>query len=156
MPDPFLPISVSMSSRPQLPENLDTFRAKLQAAEVRETDPHLAFFNGKYCIRLRGFDEDPMNRTMVRKLGPHFSGTLVPGVHLAPPPEPATQRDQMDTGEEGGEAAAVVAELEHGRHAQERGEEDEDGWETDASEVDEGENVEAIETVMVLATDKDV
>ncbi|KAJ7850558.1 hypothetical protein B0H13DRAFT_1905643 [Mycena leptocephala] len=60
-----------------------------------------------------------------------FSGTLVPGVHLAPPPEPATQRDQMDTGEEEGEAAAVVAELERGRRAQEREEEDEDGWETD-------------------------
>jgi hypothetical protein len=52
--------------------------------------------------------------------------------------------------------------LERRRLAQERGEEDDDGWETDTSDVDEGEDVEveelaeAIETVMVLATDKDV
>ncbi|KAJ7831870.1 hypothetical protein B0H13DRAFT_2240523 [Mycena leptocephala] len=133
-------------------------------AEVRETDPHLAIFIGKYQMQWGRFDEDHMKRlrTMARKLGPRFSGTLVPGVRLAPPPEPATQGDRMDTEEEEGEAAAVAAELERGRLAQERGEEDDDGWETDTSDVDEGEDVEveelaeAIETVMVLATDKDV
>ncbi|KAJ7796630.1 hypothetical protein B0H13DRAFT_2245375 [Mycena leptocephala] len=133
-------------------------------AEVRETNPQLAFFIGKYRMQRGRFDEDHMKRlrTMARKLGPRFSGTLVPGVRLATLPEPATQGDQMDTGEEEGEAAAVAAELERGRHAQERGEEDDDGWETDESDVDGGEDVEVeelaetIETVMVLATDKDV
>ncbi|KAJ7899640.1 hypothetical protein B0H13DRAFT_2234208 [Mycena leptocephala] len=133
-------------------------------AEVRETDPQLAFFIGKYRMQRGGFDEDHMKhlRTMARKLGPRFSGTLVPGVRLATLPKPATQRDQMDTGEEEGEAAAVAAELERGRHAQERGEEYDDRWETDESDVDGGEDVEVeelaetIETVMVLATDKDV
>ncbi|KAJ7835428.1 hypothetical protein B0H13DRAFT_2240085 [Mycena leptocephala] len=129
--------------------------------EVRETDSHLAIFIGKYRMQRGRFDDDHMKRlrTMARKLGPRFSGTLVPGVRL---PEPATQRDQMDTEEEEGEAAAVAAELERGRLAQERGEEDDEGWETDESDGDEGEDVEveelaeAIETVMVLATDKDV
>lgn len=133
-------------------------------AEVRESNPQLAFFIGKYRMQRGRFDEDHMKRlrTMARKLGPRFSGTLVPGVRLATLPEPATQGDQMDTGEEEGEAAAVAAELERGRHAQERGEEDDDGWETDESDVDGGEDVEVeelaetIETVMVLATDKDV
>ncbi|KAJ7921642.1 hypothetical protein B0H13DRAFT_1604343 [Mycena leptocephala] len=132
-------------------------------AEVRETDSHLAIFIGKYRMQWGCFDEDHMKclRTMVKKLGPRFSGTLMPGVRLAPPPEPAPQGDRMDTEEEG-EAAAVAAELECGRLAQERGEEDDDGWETDTSDVDEGEDAEveelaeAIETVMVLTTDKDV
>jgi hypothetical protein len=132
-------------------------------AEVRETDSHLAIFIGKYRMQRGRFDEDHMKRlrTMVRKLGPRFSGTLMPGVRLAPPPEPAPQGDRMDTEEEEGEAAAVAAELECGRLAQERGEDD-DGWETDTSDVDEGEDAEveelaeAIETVMVLTTDKDV
>ncbi|KAJ7885442.1 hypothetical protein B0H13DRAFT_2235276 [Mycena leptocephala] len=121
-------------------------------AEVRETDSHLAIFIGKYRMQQGRFDEDHMKRLrmMVRKLGPRFSGTLMPG------------GDRMDTEEEEGEAAAVAAELERGRLAQERGEEDDDGWETDTSDVDEGEDAEveelaeAIETVMVLATDKDV
>jgi hypothetical protein len=54
----------------------------------------------------------------------------------------------MDTEEEG-EAAAVAAELECRRLTQERGEDDDDGWETDASDVDE--LAAAIEIVMVLA-----
>ncbi|KAJ7839093.1 hypothetical protein B0H13DRAFT_1457725, partial [Mycena leptocephala] len=51
-------------------------------AEVRETDPHLAIFIGKYRMQRGRFDDDHMKhlRTMARKLGPRFSGTLVPGV----------------------------------------------------------------------------
>jgi hypothetical protein len=127
-------------------------------AEVRERDPHLAIFIGQYRMQWGCFDDDHMKclRTMARKLGPRFSGMLVPGVRLS---EPATQRDQMDTEEEEGEAAAVAAELERRRLAQERGEEDDEGWETDESDGNEGEDVEVeelAETVMVLATDKDI
>jgi hypothetical protein len=115
-------------------------------AEVRETDPHLAIFIGKYQMQRGCFDDNHMKhlRTMARKLGPRFSGMLVLGVCL---PEPATQRDQMDTEEEEGEAAAVAAELECGRLAQERGEEDDEGWETDESDGDEGEDVEVEEYI---------
>ena len=106
-------------------------------AEVRETDPHLAIFIGKYRMQRGRFDDDHMKRlrTMARKLGPRFSGTLVPGVRL---PEPATQRDQMDTEEEEGEATAVAAELECRRLAQKRSEEDDDGWESDEIDGDGG------------------
>ncbi|KAJ7810267.1 hypothetical protein B0H13DRAFT_2243470 [Mycena leptocephala] len=89
--------------------------------------PQLAFLLANHMKRLR---------TMARKLG----------VRLATLPEPATQGIRWTLGEEG-EAAAVAAELE-------QGEEDDDGWETDESDVEE--LAETIETVMVLATDKDV
>ncbi|KAJ7858418.1 hypothetical protein B0H13DRAFT_2237590 [Mycena leptocephala] len=125
-------------------------------AEVRETDPHLAFFIGKYRMQRGRFDEDHMKRlrTLARKLGPHFSGTLLP--------EPTTQGDPMNTEEEEDEALAIAAEVERGRLAQQTGHDDDDGWVTDESDGDEGEDVEVqelaetIETVMVLATDKDV
>jgi hypothetical protein len=133
-------------------------------AEVRETDPHLAFFIGKYRMQRGHFDEDHMKRlrTLARKLGPRFSGTLLPGVHLTPPSEPTTQGDPMNTEEEEDEALAIAAEVECGRLAQQTGHDDDDGWVTDESDGDEGEDVEVqelaetIETVMVLATDKDV
>ncbi|KAJ7876438.1 hypothetical protein B0H13DRAFT_2236010 [Mycena leptocephala] len=116
---------------------------------IRDERVFLLAKEAEYRMQRGRFDDDHMKRlrTMARKLGPRFSGTL---------------RDQMDTEEEEGEAAAVAAELERGRLAQERGEEDDEGWETDESDGDEGEDVEveelaeAIETVMVLATDKDV
>ena len=63
----------------------------------------------------------------------------------------------METEEEV-EATAVTAELECRGLTQEQSEED-DGWETDeidGEDVEMEELVEVIETIMVLATDKDV
>ncbi|KAJ7911697.1 hypothetical protein B0H13DRAFT_2328079 [Mycena leptocephala] len=95
-------------------------------AEVRETDSHLAIFIGKYRMQRGRFDEDHMKRLRTM-------------VFVLPHLQASPQGDRMDTEEEEGEAAAVAAELE---------------LEGEDAEVEE--LAEAIETVMVLATDKDV
>ncbi|KAJ6551242.1 hypothetical protein B0H19DRAFT_1211105 [Mycena capillaripes] len=108
--------------------------------EVRASDPHLGFFVGKYRMRRGRFDDMHMKRLkkMVKKLGSRFTGTLTPGVKLSP-------------------------ELERCRSAETSGT-TEDGWETDDSEgegvvgedMEEEELAVAMETVLVLATDKEV
>lgn len=117
-------------------------------AEVKETDPHLAFFVRRYR-NLRGrFDEVHTDRLkkMVKKLGHRFTGTLVPGIQLVP--EQPSEELEM-------EVEGCVEEGEETKTAED------EGWVSEHSDNEEGEDyedeqlAEAMETVMVLATDKE-
>ncbi|KAJ6541151.1 hypothetical protein DFH09DRAFT_1249459 [Mycena vulgaris] len=90
-------------------------------SEVNLTDPHLAFFIGKYRLQRGRFDETHMKRlhTMVKKLGSRFTGTLVPGVRREEEVEEVEEEEgAMDVDGDDFvsaaevEAAAVAAEIE--------------------------------------------
>ncbi|KAJ7840271.1 hypothetical protein B0H14DRAFT_2587506 [Mycena olivaceomarginata] len=120
--------------------------------EIRETDPNLAFFVHRYCIERGRFDDTHMKR--LRKLQAtykeRFTGTLEPGVRRKEPeiPTPMVVDDQQAQRE------ALEAEM-HRVLAGGGGEDN--GWETDDGDEEEEEEelARAIETVVVLATDKD-
>ncbi|KAJ7348100.1 hypothetical protein DFH08DRAFT_1001633 [Mycena albidolilacea] len=119
--------------------------------EIRETDPDLAFFVHRYRMERGRFDHTHMKR--LRKLQAtykeQFTGTLEPGVRRKEPeiPTPMVVDDQQAQRE------ALEAEM-HRVLAGGGGEDD--GWETDdGDEEEEEELARAIETVVVLATDKD-
>ncbi|KAJ7828578.1 hypothetical protein B0H14DRAFT_3088219 [Mycena olivaceomarginata] len=102
--------------------------------EIRETDPDLAFFVHRYRMERGRFDDTHMKR--LRKLQAtykeRFTGTL----------EPGAQREALEA-----EMHRVLA----------GGGGEDDGWETDDGDEEEEEEelARAIETVVVLATDKD-
>ncbi|KAJ7645338.1 hypothetical protein B0H17DRAFT_1148452 [Mycena rosella] len=130
-------------------------------AEVRVTDPNLAYFIGKYRSRRGCADDNHMVclRAMAKKLGSRFTGTLTPGIRRLEVAE--LEREEMDldsTGEEG-EDTAVATEIARGRQL-EREHPVEDLWEdVDTDEDDEGEEAEAetlaemAERVLTIATD---
>lgn len=115
-------------------------------AEAKETDPPLAFFVGRYRNRHGRFDDVHIERLkkMVKKLGHRFTGTLKPGVRLVP--ELPSDDVQMEAARSEGEDTMNA--------------EDEE-WISDHSDDEQGDDWEdeelakAMETVMVLATDKD-
>ncbi|KAJ6448968.1 hypothetical protein C8R47DRAFT_999342 [Mycena vitilis] len=124
--------------------------------EVEETEPHLAFFVRRYRMRHGRFEKIHMDRfkKMAAALGTRFTGTLVPGVRLATPVMAATEgdNDDMDIMEEN-RSTDELAWL---------GDDGDDGWETEDSDFEEegadqeAETLaEALETVLVLATDKE-
>ncbi|KAJ7816298.1 hypothetical protein B0H14DRAFT_2374708 [Mycena olivaceomarginata] len=120
--------------------------------EIRETDPNLAFFVHRYRMERGHFDDTHMKR--LRKLQAtykeRFTGTLEPGVRRKEPeiPTPMVVDDQQAQRE------ALEAEM-HRVLAGGGGEDD--GWETDDGDKEEEEEelARAIETVVVLTTDKD-
>ncbi|KAJ7733717.1 hypothetical protein B0H14DRAFT_2408921 [Mycena olivaceomarginata] len=120
--------------------------------EIRETDPDLAFFVHRYRMERGRFEDTHMKR--LRKLQATykewFTGTLEPGVRRKEPeiPTPMVVDDQQAQRE------ALEAEM-HRVLAGGGGEDD--GWETDDGDEEEEEEelARAIETVVVLATDKD-
>ncbi|KAJ6494103.1 hypothetical protein C8R47DRAFT_974936 [Mycena vitilis] len=132
-------------------------------AEVEETDPHLAFFIGRYRMRHGRFEKIHMKRLrkMAAELGPRFTGTLLPGKRLVPEPEPELETPDMDVDTE----RAITQAVEVARSAelaQQALDGDDDDWEDeDSANEEDGEDLEAellaeaMETVMVLAVDKD-
>ncbi|KAJ7670822.1 hypothetical protein DFH06DRAFT_981090 [Mycena polygramma] len=126
--------------------------------EVEETDPCLAFFVRRYRMCHGRFEEIHMDRfkKMAAALGSRFTGTLVPGVRLTPPvaaeAAPEESDDDMD----------VMEEIVSAEELAWLGEDGDDGWETEDSDFEEegadqeAETLaEALETVLVLATDKE-
>ncbi|KAJ7688824.1 hypothetical protein B0H17DRAFT_1160244 [Mycena rosella] len=116
-------------------------------AEVRETDPNLAYFIGKYRNRQGHSDDNHMVRlrAMVKKFGSRFTGTLTPGVRRT--------EEVEDT--------AIAAEIARGRQL-EREWPVEDEWEdVEMDNDDEGEDAEGktlaemTERVLTIATDKE-
>ncbi|KAJ7880583.1 hypothetical protein B0H14DRAFT_2566270 [Mycena olivaceomarginata] len=114
--------------------------------EVEARDPHLAFFVREYQSRRGRFDEGHIKKLteMASKLGGRFTGSLSPGICLAPP---VAETENMDVSE-GFQAV----------------EEEEESWELetldgDNDDEDEGEEAEEeelaeiLETVLTLATD---
>ncbi|KAJ6600047.1 hypothetical protein DFH09DRAFT_902016 [Mycena vulgaris] len=133
-------------------------------SEVNLTDPHLAFFIGKYRLQRGRFDETHMKRlhTMVKKLGSRFTGTLVPGVRREE--EVEEEEGAMDVDGDDFvsaaevEAAAVAAEIERGRAEEAQSVDGVDEWEDveddDEGEIAEGEGLaEMTERVLTVATD---
>ncbi|KAJ7829012.1 hypothetical protein B0H14DRAFT_3088175 [Mycena olivaceomarginata] len=120
--------------------------------EIRETDPDLAFFVHRYRMERGRFDDTHMKR--LRKLQAtykeRFTGTLEPGVRRKEPEVPTP----MVVDDEQAQREALEAEM-HRVLAGGGGEDD--GWETDDGDEEEEEEelARAIETVVVLATDKD-
>ncbi|KAJ7730827.1 hypothetical protein B0H14DRAFT_2409539 [Mycena olivaceomarginata] len=120
--------------------------------EIRETDPDLAFFVHRYRMERGSFDDTHMKR--LRKLQAtykeRFTGTLEPGVRRKEPEVPTP----MVVDDEQAQREALEAEM-HRVLAGGGGEDD--GWETDDGDEEEEEEelARAIETVVVLATDKD-
>ncbi|KAJ6595266.1 hypothetical protein DFH09DRAFT_1244552 [Mycena vulgaris] len=134
-------------------------------SEVSLTDPHLAFFIGKYRLQRGRFDETHMKRlcTMVKKLGSRFTGTLVPGVRREE--EVEEEEGAMDVDGDNSvaaaevEAAAVAAEIERGRAEEAQFLDGMDEWEDveddDEGEIAEGEGLaEMTERVLTVATDE--
>ncbi|KAJ7825465.1 hypothetical protein B0H14DRAFT_2596542 [Mycena olivaceomarginata] len=123
-------------------------------AQIRETDPELAFFVRRYCLQPERFDTIHMKlRAFVDEAGPRFTGTLEPGVRRATEVQPEPMN--VDVSEEERELVnAVEAELQRGRVLES---EDDEEWETDDSDDEfEGELLaEEMEAVMVLAVDKE-
>ncbi|KAJ7362212.1 hypothetical protein DFH08DRAFT_1024107 [Mycena albidolilacea] len=120
--------------------------------EIRETDPDLAFFVHRYRMERGRFDDTHMKR--LRKLQAtykeRFTGTLEPGVRRKEPEVPTP----MVVDDEQAQREALEAEM-HRVLAGGGGEDD--GWVTDDGDEEEEEEelARAIETVVVLATDKD-
>ncbi|KAJ6507655.1 hypothetical protein DFH09DRAFT_942809 [Mycena vulgaris] len=134
-------------------------------SEVKLTDPHLAFFIGKYRLQRGRFDETHIKRlcTMVKKLGSRFTGTLVPGVRREE--EVEEEEGAMDVDGDNSvaaaevEAAAVAAEIERGRAEEAQFLDGVDEWEDleddDEGEIAEGEDLaEMTERVLTVATDE--
>ncbi|KAF7371636.1 hypothetical protein MVEN_00019100 [Mycena venus] len=123
-------------------------------AEVRQTDPDLAFFIRCYHLQRGRFDTVHLKKLIafVKEAGPKFTGTLEPGVRRQiVEPEPMA----VDVSEEEREPApAVETELQQGCAPEL---EDNEEWETDDSEDEFEEELLAkeMETVMVLAVDKE-
>ncbi|KAJ7855512.1 hypothetical protein B0H14DRAFT_2296060, partial [Mycena olivaceomarginata] len=66
--------------------------------EVEARDPHLAFFVREYQSRQGRFDEGYIKKLteMASKLGGRFTGSLSPGIRLAPP---VAETENMDVSE---------------------------------------------------------
>ncbi|KAJ7195687.1 hypothetical protein GGX14DRAFT_537230 [Mycena pura] len=102
---------------------------------VAETDPILAFFIRRYQERRGRFDEGHKKRLakMAKKMGRNFTGTLIPGKRVI-----EEEEEQISFSEE-----------------------DDEEWEDEEWEDEEGEDAEdeelaeMMETVLVLATDRE-
>ncbi|KAJ6552453.1 hypothetical protein DFH09DRAFT_1248675 [Mycena vulgaris] len=124
-------------------------------SEVNLTDPHLAFFIGKYRLQRGRFDETHIKRlcTMVKKLG------------VRREEEVEEEEGAMDVDGDNSvaaaevEAAAVAAEIERGRAEEAQFLDGVDEWEDleddDEGEIAEGEDLaEMTERVLTVATDE--
>ncbi|KAJ7640923.1 hypothetical protein B0H17DRAFT_1216483 [Mycena rosella] len=118
-------------------------------AEVRETDPNLAYFIGKYRNCQGRSDDNHMVRlwAMAKKFGSRFTGTLTPGVRRTEVTEPVAEEMDVDSAAEEAEDIAVAIEI-----AREDAETDDD----DEGEEAERETLaEMTERVLTIATDKE-
>jgi hypothetical protein len=129
-------------------------------AEVLPTDPNLAFFIHKYRLRRGRFDVTHLKRlqTMATKLGPLFTGTLVPGVRRT---EEELEVEEMEVDPPAEDRAAAEAEAITVSAEIERADV-EDDWEDMVSddedynegEIAEGETLaEITEQVLSIAND---
>lgn len=126
-------------------------------AELALVDPTLTFFVRRYRHQRGRFDEIHMKRltNMVKKLGPSFTGTLVPGVRRAVVVE--TESINIDV------AAVPAPQVQLAHHRAEGGSDSEDDWvdedgdeDEDAGEIAQGEELsEVMEGVAMLSVDKD-
>ncbi|KAJ7664162.1 hypothetical protein B0H17DRAFT_1162819 [Mycena rosella] len=132
-------------------------------AEVRETDPNLAYFIGKYRNRRGRSNDNHMVRlrAMAKKFGNWFTGTLTPGVRRTEVMEPVAEEVDVDSAAEEEEDIAVATEIARGQHL-EREPPVEDEWEdAETNDDDEGEEAERetlaemTERVLTIATDKE-
>ncbi|KAJ6597738.1 hypothetical protein DFH09DRAFT_904088 [Mycena vulgaris] len=119
---------------------------------VGQTDPDLTYFIQKYQWRRGRFNEGHMERlrAMEKKLGSHFTGTLVPGErlrHAATHDVDEMEEDESDTSDE--EAVELMELMERlGK------EEEEDTWEDSIGEDAENEELsKMLETVLCMACD---
>ncbi|KAJ7655525.1 hypothetical protein B0H17DRAFT_1146362 [Mycena rosella] len=114
-------------------------------AEIIQTDPHLAHF---------------IRKSMKKKLGSSYTGTLEPGVRRAEAAECDVEEEMdVDSDVDKAEAAAVEAEIARGRAMELNGQVEEEWEDVDSNEDDEGEVVEGetlaemAEQVFTIATD---
>ncbi|KAJ6524845.1 hypothetical protein DFH09DRAFT_1250792 [Mycena vulgaris] len=119
---------------------------------VGQTDPDLTYFIQKYQWRHGRFNEGRMERlrAMEKKLGSHFTGTLVPGErlrHAATHDVDEMEENESDTSDE--EAVELTELMERlGR------EEEEDIWEDSIGDDAENEELsKMLETVLCVASD---
>ncbi|KAJ7724529.1 hypothetical protein B0H16DRAFT_1472382 [Mycena metata] len=127
-------------------------------AEVALTDPYLAFFIRQYRWRRGRFDEGHMKRfqAMKKRLGPRFTGTLLPGVRREPAARetPLTPMEGQQDLFDQAEAEAIAREIK--KHRGGSGSDESENEDSDEGEDAEEERLaETLETVMVIATDKD-
>ncbi|KAJ7303803.1 hypothetical protein DFH08DRAFT_985980 [Mycena albidolilacea] len=114
--------------------------------EVEARDPHLAFFVREYQSRRGRFDEGHIKKSteMASKLGGRFTGSLSPGIRLAPP---VAETENMDVSE----GFQAVEEEEESWELETLDADDDD--EDEGEEAEEEELAEILETVLTLATD---
>ncbi|KAJ7223797.1 hypothetical protein C8J57DRAFT_1535947 [Mycena rebaudengoi] len=129
------------------------FVAKEQ--EFNETDPCLAFAIRQHRFQRERFDNVHMDqfRKLEKKLGRRFTGTLVPGVQLAPVVvEPEMMDGVQELGREAAEAEALdfAAQMENTVVADDS---DSDWEEDDGEEAEEERVAEMMETVLTAAID---
>ncbi|KAJ7724512.1 hypothetical protein B0H16DRAFT_1736701 [Mycena metata] len=150
----------------QPPQLMDTHFKILRAreeiirlnVEIRRFVTYMQDEREQYRWRRGRFDKDHMKRfqVMKKRLGPRFTGTLLRGVRREPaawetPPTPMEgQQDLFDQAE----AEAVAREIE--KHRGESGSDESENEDSDEGEDAEEERLaETLETVVVIATDKD-